>query len=470
MEEVELKLKPNGDEENGNIRIKEKGKIADRSKKGLTLWTAAIFILGEMAGSGVLALPEAVVNAGWAGLIMIATFCFTSGYSGTRLSLCWIMLEERFERYRKEIQNPYPSIGFEAYGRWMRHLVAACVNITLFGVGTVLLILAATMTQGVISDYWYQQTSCIFILIIAVVLTPFMWLGTPKDFWPIAVGAAVSTAVACVLIVIRSAIDYNRSASVFEQPDNSTVVVPHEVVYPTPTFSSFCLAFGTILFSYGGASTFPTIQNDMRDRTLFSKAVAIAFSGIAMLYLPVAGVCYVLFGNKIKSNILATLTHGPDVILVQVLMAAHLFFAYVIIINPFCQEFERIFKIPNRFGWKRCLVRSCIMVCIVFVAETVPNFGSILSLVGASTITLLTFVFPPLFYMKLVDKKSTEWRNRRVKLGERIFLWCLIILGMSGGAVSTYHAILKIAAPDAFSLPCYVSSFMAAGSNSTTSR
>ena len=51
---------------------------------------------------------------------------------------------------------------------------------------------------------------------------------------------------------------------------------------------------------------------------------------------------------------------------------------------------------------------------LLFIAETVPSFGSILNLIGASTVTLLTFIFPPLFYMKLVDASTTnkEWTPR----------------------------------------------------------
>jgi Transmembrane amino acid transporter protein. len=54
------------------------------------------------------------------------------------------------------------------------------------------------------------------------------------------------------------------------------------------------------------------------------------------------------------------------------------------------------------------------MVCImVFVGESIPKFGKILSLVGGSTITLLTFVFPPFFYMRLCDQeKQQDWSER----------------------------------------------------------
>lgn len=44
-------------------------------------------------------------------------------------------------------------------------------------------------------------------------------------------------------------------------------------------FRDFFLSFGTILFAFGGASTFPTIQNDMEEKHKFSKSVFIAFSG-----------------------------------------------------------------------------------------------------------------------------------------------------------------------------------------------
>ena len=75
----------------------------------------------------------------------------------------------------------------------------------------------------------------------------------------------LTTVIACVMIIVQSAID---------APD-----VPKPLVYPNPTFQSFFLAFGSILFAFGGASSFPTIQNDMNDKTKFVKSVNMAFVG-----------------------------------------------------------------------------------------------------------------------------------------------------------------------------------------------
>jgi hypothetical protein len=46
------------------------------------------------------------------------------------------------------------------------------------------------------------------------------------------------------------------------------------------------------------------------------------------------------------------------------------------------------------------------MVFVVFVAETVPNFGVLLDLVGGSTITLMALVFPVIFNLYLVTAKK----------------------------------------------------------------
>lgn len=50
-------------------------------------------------------------------------------------------------------------------------------------------------------------------------------------------------------------------------------------------FYDFFLSFGTLLFAFGGASTFPTIQNDMENKNKFSTSVIIAFSSRFMVLI-----------------------------------------------------------------------------------------------------------------------------------------------------------------------------------------
>ena len=61
-----------------------------------------------------------LVVSGWGGIALIFVFTVNACFSGTRLGLCWVMLEERFDEFRREIRDPYPSIGEKAVGAWGR--------------------------------------------------------------------------------------------------------------------------------------------------------------------------------------------------------------------------------------------------------------------------------------------------------------------------------------------------------------
>lgn len=48
------------------------------------------------------------------------------------------------------------------------------------------------------------------------------------------------------------------------------------------------------------------------------------------------------------------------------------------------------------------------MIAVVFVAESVPQFGPLLDLVGASTMTFTAILFPALFYIYLYTKEKVK--------------------------------------------------------------
>ena len=101
--------------------------------RGLTAFTAALFIVGEMAGSGVLALPNAVANSGWIGVVLIIILGILSGICGIVLSNSWLILRRDFREYQEHVRYPYPALGFHTYGRAGKHVVQFCINATLIG-------------------------------------------------------------------------------------------------------------------------------------------------------------------------------------------------------------------------------------------------------------------------------------------------------------------------------------------------
>ncbi|XP_038066252.1 amino acid transporter AVT1J-like isoform X2 [Patiria miniata] len=415
------------------------------NRRGLTIITAAVFIVGEMAGGGILSLPAALKSAGWSGIMLLLFCAFLSAYTGVILGRSWQILKDRFPFYREHIRYPYPAIGFEAMGKAGRIAVTICVNVTLFSVTTVFLLVASDLFGGLLVKVHVHVSSCVWIPIFAIGLCPLTWLGTPKDFWPIAAGAAVSTGVACVLIVVQEIVDIGS--------------VP-DVQHPSPTFQSFFTAFGAILFAFGGHAIFPTVQHDMKDTRKFHWTVLVAYTIVVLYYLPVSVGGYVVYGDQLEPNILDTLTGGTITTIVIVMIMLHLTMGVIIVINPFCQEIEELLKIPLRFGWKRIVLRTVVMAAVVFLAETIPKFSVILNLIGGTTVTLLTFVFPSLFYVLLRIRPSPDgaWCPKNIAIWEYILHAEIILVGLVGGVASTYSEIYEIATAEGptLSLPCYV--------------
>ena len=86
----------------------------------------------------------------------------------------------------------------------------------------------------------------------------------------VGIGALLTTAIACVLIFTQIVLDGLHNMKPVKRKVHG--------------FYDFFVSFGTILFAFGGASTFPTIQNDMINKEKFSKSVFIAFSGKKLLF------------------------------------------------------------------------------------------------------------------------------------------------------------------------------------------
>ncbi|CAF2552187.1 unnamed protein product [Rotaria sp. Silwood2] len=417
---------------------------------GLTVFTAAIFITGEMAGTGLLALPKAMDQAGWYGLISTFVLCILSGYSGMKLGDCWTMLREINPVYSEEgSRSPFQVIATEGAGR--------IGNQT----GVVFLLLAAQNLQSLFDAFHAHLPVCVWIIIVAALLLVPCWLGTPKDSWPIAIIAMVCTAVACLVITISILVHY-RTSERFE---------PSEI-----TFKSFSFSMGTMFFAWGGSAMFPTIQVDMRQPHRFHVAVIIAYSILLVFYLPVSIIGYIAYGSDVKDNILKNLKKDFLRYSVEVLITGHLAMAFTIVLNPIFQGFEELTRVPKHFCWQRAVLRSGIVIFLAFMAETIPHFGAILSFIGSSTVSILGFILPVICFVmikvqstQLVHERLLDTIFRVLPKWDIVILAIALLIGLYGALASSYSSFSDLVNPSSYVKPCWlnISSADEKPSNST---
>ena len=156
---------------------------------------------------------------------------------------------------------------------------------------------------------------------------------------------------------------------------------------------------------------------------------------------------------------------------VEILLLVHLISAYPMFMNPPNQFIEERLGIPasklnmidilililfQGFNVKRTVFRSLIVALLLFLAESLPSFSAILQLVSSIFVTCLTFIFPPLFYMRLVAKSadSKEWKQWSLGIVERIMCYQAIIIGLFGGVLSFISSIKYI--KESSYVPCYM--------------
>jgi vesicular inhibitory amino acid transporter len=296
-----------------------------------------------------------------------------------------------------------------------------------------------TLVEPVIESC-ISLTFCQWIVVSGLILMPFSFFGSPADFSPIAFFAMTSTSVAAVLIVI------------------ACIVSPAPAEMGISSFSGFqvtpltiLLGIGNISFAFSGASCMPTIQNDMRNKKSFSVSVIAAYIILILIYLPVSAVGYYRFGSGVHSNIIRNLSPSILTTTIQALITGHVFCAYLILLNPVNLNLENFLHIQHSFNWLRCASRVAMTLIAVFVALSVPKFGKLLNLVGASAVVFQCFILPAFFYYRLQGKDQTVTsRNRN-------HLFAIMTIALAVGIASSASALFDLIDPSAFTMPCYLS-------------
>ncbi|KAI1280288.1 Proton-coupled amino acid transporter 4 [Halotydeus destructor] len=408
---------------------------------GLSLFGAAMFIVGEIAGTGVLALPEALAGTGWTGAGLIAFNCMVAAFSGIYLGKSWLILEERWPEYKEKVRIPFSTIAFRSIGPKMATFMTFVMNVQLFGGCVVLLLLCAEMIKSLTDNLLPSIGFCNWIIIVGFTLLPLTFFGSPADFWPVAVIAMGATAISSVLITY---------AAITNPGVN--------VTYDPPTAKSYLLSIGTMMFSVAGACALPTFQNDMKDKTRFPLACVFGFGLMCVMYLTVSVSGYHAFGSKVQSNVLRNLPNDWLTTAINGLMASHVFCAFLIVINPLNLCFENLVGVTHSFNWKRSGCRTLMTLAAMFVGMTIPRFGKILNFIGASTASLQTFIMPPLFYICLCRQQDADhsWPVHRISGGTYAMAAIMVISGTFAGVTGTYFSLFDIIDPKAFTPPCYI--------------
>jgi len=393
-------------------------------KTGVT--GAAFNFVCSTVGAGIVSLPGAIQAGGWIAVLMIVVLGSLASYTAWLIGQCMVgAVEGRALRTYAEIGQEAFHKVFGESKQWIGRLIVIILQlITLFGVCTVFLILAGTnmaSLTGVLTDHDW-------IFIFGALLIPVAWLKTMKEILPVAIFGVVASIFVGAVISVEGIIHGSTNSNV-----NYDIVV----------WEGLPVAFNVIVFSFGGHSVLPTIHHSLKKPYKNWKPfIVISYTTITAIYVEVAMNGYAGWGDKTNGNVLVNL---GDSIIGQISTAAitlHVLLAFPIPLNPISLYLEAALGTddlpPKKELVSRIVLRTCVVLLIVFIASIVPYFSQVLSLVSAFSTISMVFICPVAFYWMLRKDHVSK------SLLLQIFLVFLLLVGILSTIAGSYYGILDL--------------------------
>ncbi|CAG9138118.1 hypothetical protein JYU34_000479 [Plutella xylostella] len=172
------------------------------------------------------------------------------------------------------------------------------------------------------------------------------------------------------------------------------------------------LYFGTAIYAFEGIGLVLPLKNEMRNPEVFQKPFGVLNVGMVIvgcIFITVGFLGYLQWGDDVAGSLTLNLEPGQIVSkLVQVAIALAMLLTYPLqFYVPVDITWPSLMK---RFGGSNPVAMELfyrvLLVLLTFIlAESIPQLGLFISLVGAVSSTALALIFPPIIEMVMAAQK-----------------------------------------------------------------
>ncbi|KAJ5808454.1 hypothetical protein N7474_009723 [Penicillium riverlandense] len=387
----------------------------------------------EAIALGSLSLPSAFATLGMvAGVILTVSLGLIAMYAG------YIIGQVKL-KYTQVAH--YADVGRLLLGRFgSKIFIGSFVALLIFVVGS------HCLTGAIAFQTITQSNSCslIFSIVSAAIL---MILAIPPAFAEIAVLGYIDFAsiiLAIGITMIATGIQDSSDPSAF------TASHPPWSAWPKPgtTFTAAIVAANNIVFAYSFAGCLPSFMEDMHTPEDYVKTLWWLGGIQIVIYTLTGSIIYAFVGQEVQSP--ALLSAGPLVSRVVFGIALPvIFISGSINTTVVCRYIHgKVYQdsfvrfVNTTKGWITWLGLVFFVTILAWIiAEAIPIFSELLSLISSLFVSGLSFYLPPaMWYVLLRDGAWYERHNLKTAICNAVvFLVGIIVLGCG-----TYSSIAEL--------------------------
>lgn len=335
--------------------------------------------------------------------------------------------EEGWEKVNDELQNPnhdidYGDLGYYAFGHSGRVVVDLSIVISQIGFSCAYLIFISDTLNNIFPFLTKHQ----FLMSL---LPPLAILVNFRHLKKLAIFSLFADFANVFAYCVVFWFDFSH----FE----------HVKIHPqVARISGLPFFLGVAIYCYEGAGLILSLEascaRDSREK--FRTVLKVTLFLVTSLYIAFGACGYLSFGETTEQMITLNLPAGPFPEIVQLCLCFSLFFTYPIMMFPVVLLLERKF-LPD--GGKSSyyvgsVLRACVVLLSGIVVLCIPNFSTLMAFFGSSCCTLLGFILPGIFHLRIFEGHLTKF--------EWLVDITLIFLGLVGALIGTRDALLRLLA------------------------